>query len=118
MDLVMGEAKRYRDCRSAGVWAPRSIGLTEAVIRQHRTRLTARSSEVARLQMSTDRGVARRARGFIERCTPNVTVSREMIQLPLLRAAFEGSDTPPTIAGVVTSPLQRIVKPSSAPGRS
>ena len=33
MDLVMGEAKRYRDCRGAGVWAPRSMGLTEAVIR-------------------------------------------------------------------------------------
>ncbi len=39
------------------------------------------------------------------------SVSREMIQLPLLRATFEGSNTPPTIAGVVTSPLQRIVKP-------
>ena len=39
------------------------MGLTEAVP-EHRTRLTARSSEVTRPQMSTDRGVARRARGF------------------------------------------------------
>jgi hypothetical protein len=45
-------------------------GLTEAAIRQHRTRLTARSSEVARPQMSTDRGVARRARGFIAPKSP------------------------------------------------
>ena len=34
-----------------------------------------------------------------------------MIQLPLLRATFEGSDTPPTITRGGTSPFQGIVKP-------
>jgi hypothetical protein len=87
--LGLKGGKRYRDCRGAGVWAPRSMGLAEAVIGQHRTRLTASCWTCA-----VSRSFWAEAR-FTGSLSPRSCVTWS----PSTRAVTQGAGSPTTACG-------------------